>query len=1183
MLIYLVAGLTTGSVFGLAAVGVVLTYKTSGVFNFAHGALASAAAFLFYFLYVQHHMAWPLAAIVVVVVCGPIVGALLELMGRRIASTHATTRVVATVGLLLAIQGAIELVYPPGSDREVRQFLPISSFILAGTPIQWYRVIIFVIGLGAVGVLTLYLKRSRTGLAMRAIVDDPDLLDVAGTNPLRVRRLAWVIGSTTAAASGVLLAPLLPLDATTLTLLVVTAFGAAAIGAFTNLPLTYVGGLAIGIAQALMQKYVVSATGLLAGLAPSIPFILLFLLLAASPRLRNPSEKKVAVRNLAGGWTVPPRIRATAGLALLVVLLLAPSFSGSHLVDWTRFVAYAVVFLALGMLVRVSGQVSLAHMSFMAIGVCAFGQFVHVHHWPWIVGLVVACGLAVPIGAILAIPAIRFPGLYLALASLGFGIAVEQMFYSQPYMFGPFGEGVTVPIPHVPALGLVSDKGYYYLVLLIAGAVGLLVVQLSRSRLGRLLRAMGDSPMGLASCGSSINVSRVLVFAISAALAALGGILDGGALHVIGSDYYNPLLSLQFFALIMITVGELPWYAVAAAAGQVLIPSYISASVTVQYGLSAIFGVSAIAFATTPPDRRQAPASVRTFLSAHFGGPIWPQPSRRPAPAAGQQGAGIRQAASGGALVTDGITVRYGGLMAAQDISLRAERGKITGLIGPNGAGKTTVFNACTGLVKPSGGHVDLSGQRLDRLGAPARARRGIGRTFQQIELFDSLSVRDNIELGYEGYFAGWNPIGHLFSSRRQRQATAIRAQEALELCGLTEIAEQKVSNLSTGFRRRVELARCLSGRFDVLLLDEPSSGLDNSETKAFGAILERVISERGVAILLIEHDMALVNRVCDHIYVIDFGEHLFDGTPAEVRQSPAVRSAYLGEASRADEPRERVEVRSEPADRRALARVGTSGALLAFHGVTAGYGASTVLRDVSWRVHRGEVVALLGPNGAGKTTTLRVASGLLKPTAGKLIFRGSDITLVSPHVRAGAGLCLIPEGRGIFRSLSVAENLRLQTPAGRRHDPEALERALSIFPVLNERMKQVAGSLSGGQQQMLALARAYLAGPELILVDEVSMGLAPLMVDQMFAALRSLASGGVAIVLVEQYVSKALDIADFAFVMRKGQMVFAGPSSELDQGRLLETYLDGETGHDRPRELAVSSSTDRMIQAKGH
>ncbi len=246
-------------------------------------------------------------------------------------------------------------------------------------------------------------------------------------------------------------------------------------------------------------------------------------------------------------------------------------------------------------------------------------------------------------------------------------------------------------------------------------------------------------------------------------------------------------------------------------------------------------------------------------------------------------------------LVIDDLTIRYGGAVAVSGLSLDAPVGLLTGLIGPNGAGKTTTFNACSGLLKPSAGRVHLFGEDVSHLGPPVRARRGLGRTFQRMQLFDSLTVEQNIALGREAAMAGGSPLRQLLCTARDRQLIATSRDESIELCGLAPLGDRRVGSLSTGQRRLVELARVLAGDFRFLLLDEPSSGLDKAETEAFGDILRAALSRRQIGILLVEHDMDLVMRICDHIYVLDFGQLIFDGGPAEVQRSDIVRAAYLG------------------------------------------------------------------------------------------------------------------------------------------------------------------------------------------------------------------------------------------------------------------------------------------------
>src|SRR4051794_25963793 len=555
---YLIAGLVTGSVYGLAGTGLVLTYKTSGVFNLAHGALATVSAYAFYELKVVHQLPWGLAAALCVFVGGPVLGLLLEVLARSLSGAGLAVKVASTVGLLLVVQSLVALRYDAAKTLVVPQYLPEQSFTIGSAPVSAAQVIVVAVPLLSTVGLLLFFRFARLGVAMRAVVDDPALLDSAGTSPTHVRRVAWVIGVTFASLSGVLLAPLLAqLNALNLTFLVVTAFGAAAIGAFSSLPLTYLGGLGIGVAQQLCSRFF--TTGVFTGLNPALPFLVLFIVLLVFPRRKLAARVVVAPRRR--GPAVPWKVQAGGAGALLAFMLLVPVIDRLHLTDWTNGLAYVIVFLALGLLVRTSGQVSLCHISFVAIGACAMSDLNVRHHVPWGVALLLAGLVAVPIGAVLAVPAIRLSGLYLALATFGFGISLQYMLYTESFMFGSDGLGRTLHRPHLSWLNIDSDRGYYYLVLALAALTALGVVLINHNRLGRLLRALADSPTGLATSGTSVNVTRVLVFCVSAFLASAAGALQGVSVQQISGDAYSPLTSLLLFAIVIISIGSEPWYA----------------------------------------------------------------------------------------------------------------------------------------------------------------------------------------------------------------------------------------------------------------------------------------------------------------------------------------------------------------------------------------------------------------------------------------------------------------------------------------------------------------------------------------------------------------------------------------------------------------------------------------------
>jgi ABC-type branched-subunit amino acid transport system ATPase component/branched-subunit amino acid ABC-type transport system permease component len=883
LLPFIVSGTATGAIYGLAGAGLVLTYKTSGLFNFGHGALATIAAYLFYFLHVDKGLGWVASFVVSVVVAGPLLGLAVERGARRLAPQRTAMKIVGTVGLILIVQGLGTMKYGPDLIN-VDNYLPKGDefFRVGGVNIQYKFLIVTVIAIVIVAALYCLFRFSRLGLAMRAVVDDPDLLDIKGTNPVRVRRFAWMIGATLAALSGVLVLPLVGLEPIGLTFLVVSAFGAAAFGGFANIPLTFVGGLVIGIASDVSKNYILDISWL-NGLPPSLPFIALIIVLLVLPRRKLVPPSRVQVRQ-ALEWHAPPRVRIVTGLVVVVVFLLVPEFAGVKLGFYTVGLSQVIILLSLGLLVRTSGQVSLCHCTFAAIGAVAFSQLTVDHHVPWLIALLLAALVAVPVGAVLAMPAIRLSGLFLALATLGFAITVERLFYPLNFMFTPQSQGRIVPRPTFAR----GDTAYYYLVLLFAVAVALLMVLVHRGRLGRLLRGMSESPVAVSTAGLSTNVTKVLVFCLSAFLAAMSGVLYAASVQNAGAAdaHFTSFASIILLASLAVAPFSEPWYAVFIGMTAV-IPAYFTGSNTINI-MNVLFGVFAVQVAM-----QGGPATMPIRLRSWFARFDRSGNRRPPNRDKALEPSRVDPALDG--LHVEGLMVRFGGVTAVKDFSLHAPVGRITGLIGPNGAGKTTTFNACTGLVRPTAGKIKLHGKDISRLSPSARGRSGLGRTFQIMELCESLSVAENVALGHESGLAGRGWLGQVLATPTQRQTTQAATASALELCGISELADRQAGELSTGARRLVELARCLAGNFDLLLLDEPSSGLDREETAQFARVLAEVVAERGLGILLVEHDMSLVMNVCNYIYVLDFGVLLHDGDPDSVRSSALVRGAYLG------------------------------------------------------------------------------------------------------------------------------------------------------------------------------------------------------------------------------------------------------------------------------------------------
>ena len=910
---FIVIGIATGSVYGLAATGLVLTYKTSGIFNFAYGSLAALSVFVFYFLHTEHGMAWPLAAALCLFVLAPVEGLGMELLARSLEPVGDTLKVVATVGLLLMVLGIGQLWYGNISSSTVPQFLPQESVPIGGVEVGWDQIIVVIISVLASGALFYFFRHVRLGAAMRGVVDNPDLVSMTGENPVRVRRWAWIIGMVFASMAGLLLAPSLNLDALVITMLVVQAFGAAAIGYFSSLPLTFVGGIFIGVAGALSAKYAVSISWL-SGFPASLPFIILFVVLVITPKARLAERRVVHSLPVRRSWYAPMRVRLLFGAVVVLALAFVPSLVGTNLSIWSNALIDVILFLSLGLLVRSAGQISLCHLAFAAVGAAAFGHFTDSYHMPWLVALVLASLVAAPVGAIVSIPAIRLSGVFLALATFGFGILLEQMFYTTTFMFGPTTSGLPAPRPDysIGPWHMATDSGYYYVLLVIALLTVAAIIGIQRGRMGRLLAALSDSPIALETHGTTTNVVRVLIFCISAIFASLSGALLAALFHYSVGSNYSSFNSLILVALVVISVCGMPWYGLIAAFGYTIIPGYVTIS-NINIYLEIVFGFFATTYAMQRDRIPSVPPRLREVLD-RWGGR---QPETGPVDAEGRATSleghamaedavaaatahlgAVAQRAVGPGIEVQHLAVYFGGLHAVEDVSLSAPLGLITGLVGPNGAGKTTTFNACSGLIKPTSGRVLLHGVDVTTIGPAGRSRLGLGRTFQRAELFNSLTVRENVAMGREAFLAGSNPRTQLMSSRRD-DATIDRAvAEAIELTDVGALAGLQAGLLPTGQRRMVELARVLAGPFSVLLLDEPSAGLDGGETQRFGQILQAALAERGVGILLVEHDMELVRQVCQNIFVLDFGQLIFEGTPEEMLVSSTVRAAYLGSES---------------------------------------------------------------------------------------------------------------------------------------------------------------------------------------------------------------------------------------------------------------------------------------------
>ncbi|WP_148046219.1 ABC transporter permease subunit [Nocardioides marmoriginsengisoli] len=587
---FIVFGLVSGSVYGLSAMGLVLTYKTSGILNFGQGGVTAIAAFLYYDL-TRNSVPVPIAIILVVLVFGTLSGLVLEVVARLLARTSTANRVVGTVGLLLFCQSILVVRYG-GAALPFPGFLPQGGFTVSGTLIRADQVITAAIALAAAVGIFLFFRWTRLGTEMRAVVDDPDLLDMTGRSPVKVRRTAWIIGSVFASASGLLIAPTSNLDSVLLTLLVVQAFGAAAIGRFTSLPLAYAGGLVLGLLTSLAPKWAPQTT-LFQGLPLAIPFLLLVVVLLVTSK----SKLKEIGRSVLSAAPATSRLTLNqmlgTGIVSVVALALVPVLVGAKLIIWSQGLTYVILFLSLSLLVRLSGQVSLCHIAFQAVGAAVM---THLGDVPWLAAVLIAGLAAVPLGILVALPAVRLAGLFLAVTTLGLGILMQYLGYATNPLFGTqLGRAASRP----GAFGLDGDKGYYYVLLAFVVGTAVLVLSVERSRMGRLLRGLADSPTALVTMGAGINGLRVLVFCLSAFVASVSGALLAPLFGVIDATRFGWLNSLVVLTVLVIAGRGIIVAPFIAAALIQVVPGYVY-NQTFQLYLPVFFGLGALLMAVAP-------------------------------------------------------------------------------------------------------------------------------------------------------------------------------------------------------------------------------------------------------------------------------------------------------------------------------------------------------------------------------------------------------------------------------------------------------------------------------------------------------------------------------------------------------------------------------------------------------
>jgi ABC-type branched-subunit amino acid transport system ATPase component/ABC-type branched-subunit amino acid transport system permease subunit len=932
-----VIGLVTGLTYAAFAAGFILVYRSTGVLNFAHGETGAFCVALFVMLVVKYDVNWWLA-FALSVLAGAGIGMVTELVViRRLFNAPRLVLLIATIGMsqvLVFSKISLPKVVTGGS-------IPL-PFDVVWEPTDDLRilarevVVVLVVPI-LIAVLALFMTRTRFGLAVRASASNPDTARVYGTSPRRTSTIVWTISGALAATTAILIAPLQGINAAqagTAAIaepLLLRVLVVSLLARMRSLPRALAAGLAVGAVEQIVRSNVESANRSIIDL---YLFMAVLVVVLYSGRSRSDDSWSLSPRTR----PVPERLRqvwwvanlSAIGFGVLfgffaVLPLLVTSASGTFI--WTNILLWSMVTLSVTVLTGWAGQLSLGQFALVGVGGLTtlaltaghdipvpFDFFDLSLELPWLVALIGGTAVGVGLAVLVGLPALRVKGLFLAVTTLAFAVAAASWLFIQDFFTG----GTTSPRP--PSKPVVdwgpididfneSRRAYYYLCLVALGIVAVMVARLRRTGSGRSMIAVRENEDMAAASTVSPTRMKLTAFALSGGIAAFAGGLfvtlqpslqptslfqARESLDVVATAIIGGLGTVAGPMLGTLWVRGLPEFIPQELDDLVrLLTSDIGLLLLLMYFpgglLQVVYKLRDLAFDYA--GRRLPEASADGVAAIARSVPTRPA---RPAAAA---------AVTGPALDVRDVTVRFGGNVAVSSVSLRVERGELVGLIGTNGAGKSTLLNAISGLVR-SQGHVEVLGTDVSSMSAARRHAQGLGRGFQSARLYPDLTVRESIMVALEARERSLlvpSMTGLPPSPRVERRKRA-EADELVHYLGLGRYADHYIATLSTGTRRIVELGSLLAVDARVLLLDEPTGGIAQRETEAFGPLIKRIQRELDAAVLVIEHDMPLIMAISDRVYCLEAGTVIAEGTPDVIRHDPAVVASYLGTDTRAIE-----------------------------------------------------------------------------------------------------------------------------------------------------------------------------------------------------------------------------------------------------------------------------------------
>jgi ABC-type branched-subunit amino acid transport system ATPase component/ABC-type branched-subunit amino acid transport system permease subunit len=924
-------GVVNGMVLGLLALGVVLVYRSTRVINLAVGNMGLPATGLLALLVINYGFPYWVSLPIALVV-GIAVGALIErAVIRRLFDAPRVIVLVATIGIAQLMQ-AVLASYPDLERTRGQRFPAPLAFTwedVLGLRITGPKLtILVVVPLLAVG-LSWFLNRTVFGQTVQASATNADLARLSGIDPKMVQLFVWTIAGLLATISLLLLSAnrgsiggLSNLGPNTMA----RALAAAVIAGMVSFPRALAAGVAIGVIQAHVQFVFINQGGLID--------LLLFVVVAVAVAFqsRGSAEEAGSFSFSARRRPIPQRLKeiwwvrglSTTSLGLLLAIALVLPYlvtrPSRHLL-YASILAFAICALSMTIVTGWAGQLSLGQMAFAGIGAlfaAGFNRGLTVgvgigDRWeffsvtfprvPYLVSMLLAAGMAAAVAALIGLGALRVKGLLLAVTTFAFAMAAQQYLYRRPMLNGGNSQSIPFRRGSLGPLDLTSQRAYYYLCLGVLVVLLVVVARLRRSGIGRSIISVRENENTAAAYTVSPTRTKLLAFSLAGGIAGLGGALLGGLVQNI--PYTERLFqitdSLRLVSIVVIGGLGTLMGPVVGALWVVGLPAFWPDNELVPLFTSSIGLLILLLY--FPGGLIQITYSARDALLrwAESRLPDAPSKTSTAPPAVVLGGGRDRPAYEGPALAVRDVSVTFGGLRAVDRVSIVAHPGEVVGLIGTNGAGKSTLMNAIGGFA-PAEGIVEMLGNDVSGRSASARARIGLGRTFQAARLFPELTVRETVQVALEarGRTGLLSTALFLPSSSRSERAMASDASDLIDFLGLGRYADGFVAELSTGTRRIVELAGLLALDAQVLCLDEPTAGVAQRETEAFGPLLKQIQQELHATMIVIEHDMPMIMALSDRVYCLEAGQVIAEGSPTEVRNDPRVVASYLGTDTRA-------------------------------------------------------------------------------------------------------------------------------------------------------------------------------------------------------------------------------------------------------------------------------------------